>query len=71
MAEPYRPTSAEEGEAFFRNHCARCAVRRAGQGCDIDERGTMNEIGHPDFPTEWVIDRGHGTCTAFEGVADG
>lgn len=77
--KPYRPSNGMEGESFigvFCQHCKRGEYERTGknpeQACDILSRSFWNNVGDPEYPTEWVHDKkGRPTCTAFESIGKG
>lgn len=73
MTEPYRPGNGDEGEWFLALFCYQCA-KYGGDDSDIDPcpinlASMLFDVGHPDFPKEWVQDEGGPRCTAF--VAEG
>lgn len=71
----YRPSNGTEGEYFMSVWCARCERDRARRedfdplgGCSIICDTMAYDIGHPDYPTAWVIAEGRPICLAFEAV---
>lgn len=69
---PYRPSNGTEGcdfEARFCDRCARDAAFResdgAEDGCPLIANAFAFEIGHPDYPKEWIEDEHGPRCTAF------
>lgn len=66
MTEPYRPSNATEGDAFFARSCGRCQKQGA---CEIPPLTMRHRENDPEYPSEWIRDGNLGRCTAFELVA--
>lgn len=77
QTKPYRPSNGTEGMIFADRFCNRCKreakfrrTRDGADGCWIATRAHSFDIGHPEYPKEWVISLGDATdmtarCTAF------
>lgn len=75
MPRPYRPSNGTEGCDFDDRWCAHCtrdAAYRAGGpdvdpaiGCQILANVYAFDIGHPEYPKEWITDERGSRCTAF------
>jgi hypothetical protein len=66
--EPFRPLDRAAVDAFYSAWCARCFAERRGD-CGILTRAIDHRPGDPNYPGEWVQDRGEGQgnprCTGF------
>jgi hypothetical protein len=72
---PYRPSNGTEGACFDEGWCSRChrdeAFRDnpdAADGCEIVARSFALDVGHPEYPKEWIWKDGVPVCTAFAEV---
>ena len=69
--KPYRPSNGTEGHMFQSMWCEHCERDRAyredrGDSCPILANALCFDIGHPDYPREWLHDvEGVPLCTAF------
>lgn len=64
--KPYRPSNGTEGEMFYEQNCMRCTRETEDEPCVIFGMSMFNDIGDPDYPTEWKYDQdGRPQCTAF------
>ena len=66
--KPYRPSNGTEGEIFQEHFCYRCTKDSEASPCDILGRSFWNDLGDPDYPTEWIEndDGSNPRCTAFD-----
>lgn len=69
MTRPFRPSNGTDGDIFMAGFCHRCEhMQDDGRApCEILGRTFVLDIGHADYPTEWIQedDGSNARCTAF------
>lgn len=69
-AQPYRPYSADEGDAFMSEFCHQCARANLHDGATEDPCGILGAMywmraDDKDYPSELIKDENGARCTAF------
>ncbi len=66
MHRAWRPANGLEAASFACLWCQRCGKQTmSGRSCPIMDRAAAHQIGHPDFPKEFVVLDGRPRCAAF------